>query len=69
MLGTPNEPLVSCQDPLLTDARSMGLGMRQEPRRYSTSDKYKIMFGPWNHSDPSVTGYRFQYCKSGLPLV
>ena len=27
----------------------------------STSDKYKIMFGPWNHSDSSVTGFRFQY--------
>ena len=27
----------------------------------STSDKYKIMFGLWNHSDSSVTGFRFQY--------
>ena len=24
------------------------------------SDKYKIMFGPWNYSDSSVTGFRFQ---------
>ena len=33
------------------------------------SNKYKIMYGTWNHSDSSVTGFRFQYCKSGLPMV
>ena len=38
-------------------------------RAYIHQIGIKLCLGPGNHSDSSVTGFRFQYCKSGLPLV